>query len=123
MNSSKKMPAILKELIKVLGDEKQVLIKNDAVALAGIVEKKNGLIGKIEEFKGMDFSQDEEIRGLAGQISLLQETNMLLTKQALGYQEQILKALATNNTSRYNTYSSKGQIYGQKEVSIVDQSV
>ena len=123
MSSSKKLAGILKELLKVLNDEKSVLIKSDAAALAVIVEKKNGLIGKIEEFKGMDFSQDEEIRGLAGQINLLQETNMLLTKQALGYQEQILKALATNNTSRYNTYSSKGQIYGQKEVSIVDQSV
>lgn len=123
MSSSKKLAGVLRELLKVLGEEKQVLIKSDAAALASIVEKKNGLMGKIDEFKGMDFSQDEEIRSMAGQIGLLQETNMLLTKQALSYQEQILKALAKNNTSRYNTYSSKGQINGQKEVSIVDQSV
>lgn len=123
MSSSKKLAGILKELLKVLGDEKQVLIKSDAAALALIVEKKNGLMGKIDEFKGMDFSRDEEIIGLTEQIGLLQETNMLLTKQALSYQEQILKALATNNTSRYSTYSSKGRMYGQKEVSIVDQSV
>jgi len=123
MDSSKKLAAVLRELIKVLGEEKQVLIKSDAAALASVVEKKNSLISKIDEFKSIDFSEDEEIKRLAGQIGLLQETNMLLTRQALSYQEQILKALAKNNTSRYSTYSSKGQIHGQKEVSIVDQSV
>jgi len=123
MSSSKKLAAVLRELIKVLGDEKQVLIKSDAAALASIVEKKNGLAAKIDEFKGTDFSGDNELKALADQIGLLQETNLLLTRQALSYQEQILKALANNNTSRYSTYSSKGQIYGQKEVSIVDQSV
>jgi hypothetical protein len=123
MGGSKKLAALLRELIKILGEEKQVLIKSDAVALAAIVEKKNGFAAKIEEFRGMDFSGDEELKALSEQISLLQETNMLLTRQALSYQEQVLKALAKNNTSRYSTYSSKGQMYGQKEVSIVDQSV
>jgi chlorite dismutase len=123
MSSQKKLSAVLRELLKVLEEEKQVLIKSDAAALAQIVEKKNVLAGRIGEFKGMDFSGDSELKDLAEQIGLLQETNLLLTKQALSYQEQILKALAKNNTSRYSTYSSKGQMNGQKEVSIVDQSV
>jgi len=123
MSSPNKLEVILKELIKVLNDEKQVLIKNDAVSLAALVERKNGLISKIEEFRGEDFSGDDEIRKMAGQIDVLQGTNLLLTKQALSYQEQILKALANNNTSKYNTYSSKGLIKSQKEISFVDKSV
>jgi len=123
MSSPNKLEVILKELIKVLNDEKQVLIKNDAVSLAALVERKNGLISKIEEFRGEDFSGDDEIRKMAGQIDALQGTNLLLTKQALSYQEQILKALANNNTSKYNTYSSKGLIKSQKEISFVDKSV
>jgi hypothetical protein len=123
MSSSKKLAAVLKDLIKVLNDEKRVLIKSDAAALDGLVEKKNDLIVKIQEFRGEDFSGDEEIRKMVSQIDALQETNMLLTKQALSYQKQILKALAKNNTSKYNTYSSNGHLYGQKEVSIVDKSV
>ena len=123
MSSNSKLAGVLKDMIKVLNDEKRVLIKSDAAALDGLVEKKNALIIKIEEFRGEDFSGDDEIRKMAGQIDVLQGTNLLLTKQALSYQEQILKALANNNTSKYNTYSSKGLIKSQKEISFVDKSV
>lgn len=123
MSESKKLGTVLKDMVRVLGKEKQVLIHNDAMALADIVEKKNELIGKIESFRDMDFSGDQEIRKLVAEIDALQETNILLTRQAIGYQDQILKALSKNNTSKYNTYSSKGQMGSQKEVSIVDQSV
>ena len=123
MSSNSKLAGVLKDMIKVLNDEKRVLIKSDAAALDGLVEKKNALIIKIEEFRGEDFSGDDEIRKMVSQIDVLQGTNMLLTKQALSYQEQILKALANNNTSKYNTYSSKGLIKSQKEISFVDKSV
>jgi len=123
MSSNSKLAGVLKDMIKVLNDEKRVLIKSDAAALDGLVEKKNALIIKIEEFRGEDFSGDDEIRKMVSQIDVLQGTNMLLTKQALSYQEQILKALTKNNTSKYNTYSSKGLIKSQKEISFVDKSV
>jgi flagellar biosynthesis/type III secretory pathway chaperone len=123
MNSSKKLEEILKQLIKVLENEKQILVKNDAVSLALIVERKNELINKMQEFKGMGFSEDEKIIKLVSTIDSLQETNLLLTKQAMSFQDQLLKALAINNTSKYNTYSSKGCLYNQSEVGIVDQSV
>jgi hypothetical protein len=71
----------------------------------------------------MDLSEAEAVKSLVAEIDALQETNYLLTQQALSFQDHILKALSKSNTSRYNTYSSKGTISGQKEISIVDQSV
>ena len=123
MNESKKITGILKELTKVLTLEKEVLIKNDAMTLISIVERKNLLIGQMEAFSGTDFSGNEEIRKMIRAIEILQETNLILTRQALSYQNEILKALAKTNTSKHNTYSANGQLNAQKEVSIVDQSV
>ena len=123
MNESKKITGILKELMKVLTLEKEVLIKNDAMTLISIVERKNLLIGQMEAFSGTDFSGNEEIRKMIRAIENLQETNLILTSQALSYQNEILKALAKTNTSKHNTYSANGQLNAQKEVSIVDQSV
>jgi len=123
MNEAKKLGGILKELIKVLHLEKEVLIKNDALTLVSIVEHKNLLIGQIEAFRGMDFSENEEIREMIRAMKNLQETNQILTRQALSYQNEILKALAKSNTSKHTTYSANGQMNSQKEVSIVDQSV
>lgn len=123
MSEAGKLGSVLKDMVRVLNKEKQVLIRNDAMALTDIVEKKNDLIRKIESFREMDFSGNQEIRKLVAEIDTLQETNMLLTRQALSYHDAILKSLSKNNTSKYNTYSAKGQMGSQKEVSIVDQSV
>lgn len=123
MNEVKKLIGVLKELTKALTLEKEVLIKNDAMTLISIVERKNLLISQMEAFSGMDFSGNEEIRKMILTIENLQETNLILTRQALSYQNEILKALAKNNTSKHNTYSANGQLSTQKEVSIIDQSV
>lgn len=123
MNEVKKLMGVLKELTKALTLEKEVLIKNDAMTLISIVERKNLLISQMEAFSGMDFSGNEEIRKMILTIENLQETNLILTRQALSYQNEILKALAKNNTSKHNTYSANGQLSIQKEVSIIDQSV
>jgi hypothetical protein len=123
MNESKRLGGILKELTKVLALEKEVLIKNDAMTLISIIERKNLLISQMEAYKGMDFSGNEGIREMISTIENLQETNQILTRQALTYQNEILKALAKTNTSKHNTYAANGQLNAQKEVSIVDQSV
>ena len=123
MNDSRRLGGILKELTKVLALEKEVLVKNDAMTLISIIEQKNLLIGQMEAYKGMDFSGNEGIREMISTIENLQETNLILTRQALTYQNEILKALAKTNTSKHNTYAANGQLNVQKEVSIVDQSV
>lgn len=123
MNDTRKLQSVLNELVKLLEMEKDVLIKSDAVTLTKIIEIKNELMKAVEEEKNKGVLADEEVRGLGEKIQRLQETNLLLTKQALTYQEEIFKALAKSNTSKFNTYSAKGGMSNEKEVRLIDQSV
>ncbi len=123
MNDTRKLQSVLSELIKVLEVEKEVLIKNDAVTLIALIEKKNELMKAVEGEKKNGVLADENIKALGEKIQRLQETNLLLTKQALAYQEEIFKALAKSNTSKFNTYSAKGSMSDEKEVRLIDQSV
>lgn len=123
MSAIKKLESVLRDMIKVLSEEKAILIRGDGEALMAITKKKLEYIDKIKAFEDMDLSEAEAVKSLVAEIDALQETNYLLTQQALSFQDHILKALSKSNTSRYNTYSSKGTISGQKEISIVDQSV
>ncbi|WP_312651528.1 hypothetical protein [Proteiniclasticum sp.] len=123
MNDTRKLVAALKDIVNILGEERNVLIKSDAIALEKIVLKKNELISKINEEKKIGVAADEEVRILGLEIQRLQETNILLTRQSLAYQEEILKALAKSNTSKFNTYSAKGSMSNEKEVRLIDQSV
>ena len=114
---------LLRELVSVLKVEKEVLIKNESGKLMDLVEKKKDLLALINEYSVLDLMVTEELKSLISQMQGLQETNLLLTKQGLSFQENIMKALAKNNTSKYSTYSSKGSYQAQKEVKLVDQSV
>ena len=114
---------LLRELITVLKVEKEVLMKNESGKLMDLVEKKKDLLALINEYSVLDLMVTEELKSLISQMQGLQETNLLLTKQGLCFQENIMKALAKNNTSKYSTYSSKGSYQAQKEVKLVDQSV
>lgn len=115
--------AILKGIIKLLYVEKEALLNNDGHAIAEIVEKKNEYLEKLKELKGIDASSDERVMSLIEEINSLQETNLLLTKQALGYQEMLMESIAKNMKNLSNTYSPKGGYNQNNNVSFIDQSV
>lgn len=123
MSKTMEMETLLQKLIHVLKEEKEVLIKNDAEKLMDLVDKKKDLLTAIQGFKIEELTVTDELKTLAHEMDTLQETNLLLTRQGLSFQDMILKALAKNNTSKYSTYSSKGSYEAQEEVKIVDQSV
>lgn len=123
MNDTKRLLMGLKDLLKILKEEKEVLLKNDAVSLEKIVEKKNELVLLIREEQEKGVVPDEAVRSFAHEIEKLQEVNHLLTKQALSFQEEIFKALSKNTSVKHNTYSKQGSMNHTKEVSIIDQSV
>lgn len=123
MNDTKRLQGALKELVKLLQEEKAVLLRNDAAALEKIVAGKNELIPVIREEQEKGIVPDEAVRAYAQEIEKLQEVNQLLTKQALSFQEEIFKALSKNTAVKHNTYSKEGSLNRTKEVSIIDQSV
>ncbi|MBO1265347.1 hypothetical protein J3A84_09925 [Proteiniclasticum sp. SCR006] len=123
MNDTRRLQDALRELIKVLNEEKSVLLRNDAVSLEMIVEKKNAIIPVILEEQKKGVVADESVKVYALEIEKLQEVNQLLTRQALSFQEEIYKALSKNTSAKYKTYSKAGGMNNAKEVSIIDQSV
>lgn len=123
MSDTKRLQGTLKELLKILKEEKEVLLKNDAASLEKIVTRKNEMVAIIREEQEKGVLADEAVRSYALEIEKLQEVNHLLTRQALSFQEEIFKALSKNTAVKHNTYSKEGSMNRTKEVSIIDQSV
>ena len=123
MSDTKRLQGALKDLLKILKEEKEVLVKNDALSLEKIVVRKNEIVTIIREEQEKGVLPDKEVRSYAMEIEKLQEVNQLLTRQALSFQEEIFKALSKNTAVKHNTYSKEGSMNRTKEVSIIDQSV
>ncbi|SFN84183.1 MULTISPECIES: hypothetical protein [Proteiniclasticum] len=123
MSDTKRLQGALKDLLKILKEEKEVLVKNDALSLEKIVARKNEIVTIIREEQEKGVLPDEAVRSYAMEIEKLQEVNQLLTRQALSFQEEIFKALSKNTAVKHNTYSKEGSMNRTKEVSIIDQSV
>jgi len=114
---------VLKKLKNLLYDEKEALVKNDGNRIAEIVELKTDIIESLKEFKDIDTSGNERLLELVKEIDALQETNLLLTKQAIGYQEMLIESIAKNLKNLSNTYSPKGGYESDIKVNFVDQSI
>lgn len=111
----------LEEIIKLLNMEKKSLTENDGDALLKILEEKQGLVEGLEKFKGMDL-EDEKIRNLIGEINSLQELNLLLTRQALSFQENFLESLSkVAKTS--NTYQNTGNYDKKTSANMIEKEV
>jgi hypothetical protein len=123
MNDTRKLQGALKELLKILNEEKAVLLHNDAHTLEKIVARKNEIVMIIREEQEKGVVPDEVVRSYAREIEKLQEVNHLLTKQALSFQEEIFKALSKNTAVKHNTYSKQGNMNRAEDVSIIDQSI
>ncbi|HBW13679.1 MAG TPA: hypothetical protein DEF30_07670 [Proteiniclasticum sp.] len=123
MSDTKRLQGALKDLLKILKEEKEVLVKNDALSLEKIVARKNEIVTIIREEQEKGVLPDEAVRSYAMEIEKLQEVNQFLTRQALSFQEEIFKALSKNTAVKHNTYSKEGSMNRTKEVSIIDQSV
>ena len=114
---------VLKKLKNLLYDEKEALVKNDGNRIAEIVELKTDIIESLKEFKDIDTSGNERLLELVKEIDALQETNLLLTKQAIGYQEMLIESIAKNLKNLSNTYSPKGGYKAENNVNFIDQSI
>ena len=112
----------LKQFITLLELEKEALIHNQGATIQSVIAEKQGFI---EWFPTFDFQQgtDNEVEALVDTIRQLQETNLLLTKQALDYQEAVMEALSKGVKKAGKTYSKSGQQTGLTQASILNQSL
>lgn len=111
----------LEAIIKLLKEEKKLLVENKGQALMEIIDRKYIYINDLEKFKGIDL-EDEKIMDLIGEIDSLQELNLLLTRQALSFQENFLQSLA-KQTKNSNTYSNAGSYDKSSNMNIIEKEV
>lgn len=114
---------VLKKLKNLLYDEKEALLENDGHKIAEIVEEKIELVEELKNLKDIDASSSKKILELVEEIGSIQETNLLLTQQAIGYQEMLIESISKNAKKFSNTYSPKGGYDTNNTVNFIDQSI
>lgn len=123
MTSQKGLIHLLKTMENLLVKERSALIGNDVEEVSEIVNKKNEIIQQMHIYKGMDIKNFKEAMDLIEEINSMQELNLLLTKQALSFQNALLESISKNMNNFSNTYSSKGAYETMNNINIIDQSV
>lgn len=135
MPSNQDLYNYLNSLLKLVKEEKEALIHNDALKVAEIVEKKNEFIEKLsnntENFNIIPNSgpvipnavEGTSLLKLIEEINSIQETNLLLTKQSLSYQNVLIESIAKSLQNLSNTYSSKGSYQKSNNIGLIDQEV
>ena len=113
----------LKFILKLLYEEKEALLHNDGNKVAEILENKKIYIENLTQLKGLDIEHNQKVMSLIHEINSLQEINLLLTKQALSYQEMLIESIAKNIQNRTTTYSQKGSFNITDNINFIDQSV
>lgn len=118
-----KLKEHLQSIIKLLKLEKEILIKDDRDKIEDIVKRKNQYIDGLEEFKDQDIEKDDSVIELIKEINQLQQTNLLLTEQALSYQNLILDSISQGIKASSTTYSAQGDYKSENKASLIDESI
>lgn len=123
MISERELLKNLKSIYKLLEKEKQALIKNQGDEIRKIVEMKTKYIENISRYEGESIKENSKAMKIIEKINSLQELNLLLTKQALSFQDELLSAISQNVQNVSNTYSPDGNLESPKNINLIDQSV
>lgn len=131
---------VLSELNTLLDYEKEVLIKDDAKELYGILDKKKLITQKIafiekkrQEMYGEKTAQEladdgliskgkvDELIKLTEDIKEKNETNLILTRQSIYYIKMITQAITPNQ--RVVTYGNNGSLEDGKSKNVFSTTV
>ena len=122
MSRNKTIFELLTEFVDLLKSEKEALIHNDAEKVVEIVNQKQTFLEVLETLTPTSF-EDDTLKAPLVEIKQLQETNLMLTKTALQFQETVLKAITKTVKSSGNTYSKKGYYKGNEQATLINQSL
>lgn len=104
---------------QLLKKERTYLIKGQSEKLADLVAQKETYVPIFDSYSG---DVTDKMRDLIQQIQQQQEENLLLTKQAISYQETLMRAVKdTMKESTTQTYSNPSNTaYHQAPTTLVD---
>lgn len=107
----------------LLKKERAALVHNDVDTISEITEKKDVEIVRLKDFNIEGIRNQQEVIGLIEEINYMQELNLLLTQQALSYQNVILESISKSINDFSNTYSANGKYEKMNNVNLVDHSI
>lgn len=113
--------SVLEELKTILLEEKEALIQGQTDKVIEMIVKKEAIIEKLESAELIE-KEKEAVHTLAKSVKDLQETNKMLTEQAMQYNEAFLAAFQ-KEAQKNNTYSKEGNIKKSGSSGILDQSL
>lgn len=114
---------ILDQLLIILRTEKEALIHNQVEKIEALVAEKEVLAKTIESIELKEKNrEDEELIALIQSIKKEQETNLLLTKQAMSYTDTFISVFQ-KEANKNLTYSKAGKDKNTGKSSILNQSL
>lgn len=103
---------------RLLKKERTYLIKDQSADLAELVAQKEAFVPVFEAYDG---KITDKMKQLIAVIQQQQEENLLLTQQALSYQEVLMDAVQKSVASaNQTTYNQKTAAYQQATTTLVD---
>lgn len=112
----------LKKFRDVLLEEKEALITNDSAKVVAVIAEKETFMEVLPTLDSTGLKK-EDLSEIVTEIKNLQETNLLLTQQALQYQEKMMEAITDSAKTSGSTYSKNGHYSAEKQATIIDQSL
>lgn len=117
----------LEDLLTILDKERKALIDNELDNLLELIkckEKQAEKINAIEETIE-EISEEDKIviRNLVEQVIQLQETNSLLTEQAMSYHLNLIEGIEQEAKKASNTYSKDGAYEQVSDGAIINKSI
>ncbi len=119
MDQEKELQSLLKKYLRLLKKERRALIEDEGHLIEGIVKEKQAFSKLLSEYQT---TNNEDTTLLIRQVRALQTTNLLLTEQALSYQESLLGAVSQSVQQSNGTYSRSGNVDKQTDSSLMNQS-
>lgn len=114
---------MLEQLLTILQVEKEALINNEGEKIEELVTAKEELV---KQFEANEIQPDEEITeeltALITEVRELQETNLMLTKQAMNYVDTFVTAFQ-KEANKNLTYSQKGKDKDSGSSTILNRSL
>lgn len=120
METNKQLMSSLKQLLKLLKKEKKALIKNDGIQIEKLVKQKEQLVAPLNNYKGVPSTEEKE---LIREIKQVQNDNLLLTKQAIAFNDRFLSAVGSGMKKANSTYSSSGRLSSQEDLGFINHSM
>lgn len=120
METTKQLLPILKQLNKILKKEHKALVSNDNIQVEKLVKEKEEIVERLSSISSKPTVAESK---LLQEIKQLQDDNLLLTKQAIAFNNNFLQIVGETVQKTNATYSKKGGLAIQDDIGFINQSI